>query len=205
MLQPALVSDHLSWSEVDGIHFPDLLPLPYTDEALEVVIRNVHFIQETLRRPVLIENPSRYLSLPDSTLSEGEFLAEVVARTGCRILLDVNNLFVTAVNSGAAASAALNDLLSRISPEYISEVHLAGHTVVPSACGGSLLVDHHGSNVRLEVWELFEAAIAELGPIPALVEWDVHLPSFETLQAQAAAVQAILSRNIPDEHHAQVD
>ena len=174
VLQPDLVSDHLSWSAVDGVHFPDLLPLPYTDAALRAVIRNIHIVQETLRRRLLIENPSRYFSPPQSTMSEGEFLSEVLLRTGCGLLLDINNLFVTAVNTDTPALTALQDLLTHIAPEDIGEIHLAGHTT--------------------ESWELFEAAVAELGPVPTLIEWDTQIPSLEALQLQAAGIQTILSR-----------
>ena len=194
ILQPDLVSDHLSWSAVDGIHVPDLLPLPYTEEALRVVIRNIHIVQETLQRRLLIENPSRYLPLAQSTMSEGEFLAEILLRTGCGVLLDINNLYVTAVNTGTSALSALSDLLSHVAPEDVAEVHLAGHAVVTSSMGGHLLVDEHGAHVCPEVWELFEVALAELGPIPTLIEWDTHLPSLETLQGEAATVQTILSK-----------
>jgi uncharacterized protein len=203
-LHPDLVSDHLSWSAVDGVHLPDLLPLPYTEEALRVVIRNISVVQEKLRRRLLIENPSRYLSLPDSTMSEGEFLSEIVLRTGCGVLLDVNNLYVTAVNMGASPLTMLSDFLSQISPDDIGEIHLAGHTLVSLASGGSLLVDDHGSNVCAEVWALFEATVAQLGPVPTLVEWDNNLPSFETLHAQAAGVQLALSHGL-GQRHARVD
>jgi uncharacterized protein len=191
MLQPDLVSDHL-------------LPLPYTDEALRVVIRNIHVVQESLRRRLLIENPSRYPTPADAAMSEGEFLSEVVLRTGCGLLLDINNLYITAINTGVPALTALSEFLSRVSPEDIAEIHLAGHSAVAAAAGGSVLVDHHGSSVCPEVWELFEVAIAELGPVPALIEWDTPLPSFETLQAEAAAVQSILSDNAMNERHASV-
>jgi uncharacterized protein len=194
VLRPALVSDHLSWSAVDGVHLPDLLPLPYTEEALGVVVSNIHLVQETLRRRLLIENPSRYLSLHDSTMSEADFLSEIVLRTGCGILLDVNNIYVSAVNTGASPSALLNDLLARVSPDDIGEIHLAGHIAVATDPSGSLLVDHHGATVCPEVWELFHAALANLGPLPTIVEWDTHLPSFGTLRAQASTVQSILAR-----------
>jgi uncharacterized protein len=192
-LRPALVSDHLSWSAVDGIHVPDLLPLPYTEEALGVVARNVHSVQDTLHRRLVVENPSRYLSFPDSCMSEAEFLAELVLRTGCGVLLDVNNLFVTATNTGISPENQLDDFLAKIAPEDIAEIHLAGHTLVSSASGASLLVDHHGSAVCPEVWNLFEAVVADIGPVPSLVEWDTHLPTFETLEAEAATVQSVLS------------
>jgi uncharacterized protein len=192
-LRPALVSDHLSWSAVDGIHLPDLLPLPYTEEALGVVVRNIHVVQERLRQRLVVENPSQYLALPDSSMSEADFFAELVLRTGCGVLLDVNNLYVTATNTGTSPAAQLDDFLAKIAPEDIAEIHLAGHTLVSYPSGASLLVDHHGSAVRPEVWELFETVIADVGPVPAIVEWDTHLPSFETLQSEAATVQSVLS------------
>jgi uncharacterized protein (UPF0276 family) len=192
-LSPALVSDHLSWSAVDGIHLPDLLPLPYTEEALGVVVRNIHVVQDRLRRRLVVENPSRYLSLPDSSMSEADFFAELVLRTGCGVLLDVNNLYVTATNTGTSPAAQLNDFLAKIAPEDIAEIHLAGHTSVSSPPGASLLVDHHGAAVCTEVWALFEAVVADVGPVPSLVEWDSCVPSFETLQAEAATVQSVLS------------
>jgi uncharacterized protein len=192
-LRPVLVSDHLSWNAVDGVHLPDLLPLPYSEEALGVVVRNIHTVQERLSRRLYIENPSRYMPAPDSTMSEAEFLSEVVLRTGCGILLDVNNLYLTAVNMGASPLAMLNDFLSRISPGDIAEIHLAGHTSMPSSSGASLLVDHHGAEVCAEVWGIFEAAVAHLGPVATVVEWDTHLPSFDSLRAEAATVQSMLS------------
>ena len=191
-LRPALLSDHLSWSAVDGIHLPDLLPLPYTEEALRVVVRNIHLVQDRLRQRLVVENPSRYLSLPDSSMSEADFFAELVLRTGCGVLLDVNNLYVTATNMGTSPGAQLQDFMTKIAPEDIAEIHLAGHMSVSSS-GSSLLVDHHGSAVCSEVWELFETVVADVGPVPSLVEWDTHVPSFETLQAEAATVQSVLS------------
>jgi uncharacterized protein len=192
-LHPALVSDHLSWSAVDGVHLPDLLPLPYTEEALGVVARNIHLVQETLHRRLIVENPSRYLSFPDASLSEAEFLAELVLRTGCGVLLDVNNLFVTATNMGLSPERQLEEFLAKIAPEDIAEIHLAGHVLVSSSSGASLLVDHHGSTVCPEVWMLFEEVVADVGPVPSLVEWDTRVPSLETLEAEAATVQSVLS------------
>lgn len=200
-LEPDLVSDHLSWSAVDGVHLPDLLPLPYTAEALGVVIRNIHAVQAVLRRRLLIENPSRYIALPQSTMSEAQFLSEVVLRTGCGILLDVNNVYVTAANTGVSALALLRDFFDQVSPEDVAEIHLAGHTVVPTRNGDTLLVDDHGSRVCREVWQLFETAVLKCGPVPTLIEWDTRLPSFETLQAEAAVAQAILSHDVTEERY----
>jgi uncharacterized protein len=126
-------------------------------------------------------------------LSEAEFLAELVLRTGCGILFDINNLYVTAVNTQASAVTALSEFLRYVSPSDIAEIHLAGHAVMPSRLGQPLLIDHHGSNVCSEVWDLFQAAVAQIGPTPTLVEWDTNLPSFDALQAEAARVQSVLS------------
>jgi uncharacterized protein len=200
-VRPVSVSDHLSWSAVDGVHLPDLLPLPYTEEALEVVTANIHRVQETLRRRLLVENPSRYLQLPDAAMSETEFLAEICRRTGCGLLLDLNNLYVSAVNTAERPLVVLTHLLSRLSTE-VSEIHLAGHTSVASGAR-SLLVDHHGAEVCREVWHLFEAAVGRLGPVPTVVEWDTNVPSFETLRAEAVAVDSILA-HAPRARHARV-
>ena len=192
-LRPGLISDHLSWSAVDGIHLPDLLPLPYTEEALDVVTRNTRIVQDRLGQRLVIENPSRYFSLPDSSMSEADFFAELVVRTGCGVLLDMNNLYVTATNTGGSPAAQLTDFLAKIAPENFAEIHLAGHTSVSLTAGASLLLDHHGAAVCSAVWELFEEAVADIGPVPSVVEWDTELPSFETLQAEAGVVQSVLS------------
>jgi hypothetical protein len=203
-LRPGLVSDHLSWSQVDGAHLPDLLPLPFTEEALQVVTRNTLRAQEVLGRRLLIENPSRYLSLPESTLNESEFLSELVLRSGCGLLLDINNLYVTAINNGESPTAALAEMLSRIAPEHIGEIHLAGHELTQLESGRWLLVDTHSRPVCPEVWDLFEAAISQLGPVPTLVEWDSDLPSFSVLVAESVAAEAILAQNIPECRHARL-
>ncbi len=161
-LQPDLVSDHLSWSAVDGVHLPDFLPLPYTEEALEVVIRNVVHVQEYLGRQLLLENPSTHLELPQSALTEAEFLAEITLRTGCGVLLDLNNLFVSARNRGIDAGKVLQRFLEVLPEEAIGEIHLAGHRVADNVQRSALRSDAHGSSV----WDLYAAAIRELGPVP---------------------------------------
>jgi uncharacterized protein (UPF0276 family) len=187
--QPGLVSDHLSWSASDGIHLPDLLPLPYTEEALAVFASNVELVQEALGRPILVENPSRYMSLPHSTLTEAEFLEQLVRRTGCGVLLDINNIYVTASNCGADPESHLNDCLRRLPARSVGELHLAGHSA-----SGQRLIDDHGSQVCAAVWQLFRTACATLGARPTLIEWDTRLPSFEVLQGEARVAQWIMTK-----------
>ena len=186
--QPGLVSDHLSWSASDGIHLPDLLPLPYTEEALQVFARNVERVQDTLARAILVENPSRYMSLPHSTLTEAEFLEQLVQRTGCGVLLDINNIYVTARNCGVDPASQLEDLLRKLPGSSIGELHLAGHSTA-----GNRLIDDHGSQVCAAVWQLFRTAVATLGPRPTLIEWDTRLPTFEALQGEARIAQRIMT------------
>lgn len=175
-LQPALVSDHLSWSIAGGRYFNDLLPLPYTEEALQVVVRNVDRLQERLGRQVLVENPSCYLAFAHSTLSEPEFLSELVRRSGCGLLLDANNIVVTAHNLRLDPGAWLD----RLPASCIGEYHVAGHAV-NDADGQPILIDDHGSRVGEDVWALFEDVVRRYGPRPTLVEWDTDLPPLDVL------------------------
>lgn len=179
-LEPALVSDHLAWSVAGGRYFNDLLPLPYTEEALDVVERNVQRLQERLRRQVLVENPSCYLAFAHSTLSEPEFLAELTRRTGCGLLLDANNIVVTAHNLRLDSRAWLREL----PPAAIGQYHLAGHAV-NDADGEPVLIDDHGSRVGEGVWELFDELVRRYGPRPTLVEWDTDLPALDVLIDEA--------------------
>jgi uncharacterized protein (UPF0276 family) len=192
-LDPALVSDHLSWSAAAGVQLPDLLPLPYTEEALAVVARNLDQAQTALRRPILIENPSTYLRFAVSALSEAEFLAALVARTGCGVLLDVNNVYVSACNLGERPSRTLGDLLDAIPSEAIREVHLAGHAEKTLDDGTVLRIDDHGSEVSPEVWGLFAALTARIGPRPTLIEWDTDIPPLATLMGEAAMADAVIA------------
>lgn len=194
-LEPGLVSDHLSWSAAAGVHLPDLLPLPYTEEALAVVVRNLDQAQTALRRPLLLENPSTYLRFAHAGLGEAEFLGEVVRRSGCGVLLDVNNVFVSACNLGEAPAARLARLLGAVPAEAVGEIHLAGHAVKRLDDGVLLRIDDHGSAVSSEVWALFEAAVAALGPRPSLIEWDTDVPALEVLLAEAAIAETLLARS----------
>ncbi|WP_051608992.1 MNIO family bufferin maturase [Fodinicurvata fenggangensis] len=177
---PALVSEHIAWSVVDGVYLNDLLPLPYSEEALEVVCRNVDRAQEAFGRRILVENPSTYLAIAESVIPENAFLAEVVRRTGCGLLLDVNNLYVSAVNH----ERDLSECFKGLPLQAVGEVHLAGHARRTDA-QGTLLVDDHGSRVCSEVWELYERLLELSGPRPTLIEWDTALPPLPVLLGEA--------------------
>jgi hypothetical protein len=179
--EPGLVSEHLSWSSVPGTHLPDLLPLPMTEEALAIVCRNVDHVQQTLGREILLENPSTYVQFTHSTIPEWEFLAEVAARTGCGLLCDVNNIYVSACNHGWNPRRYLDALPAR----RVHEIHLAGHSVRTLASGRQLRVDDHGSRVCDDVWDLFDLAVARFGPVPTLIEWDNDVPPLVVLLAEA--------------------
>jgi uncharacterized protein len=179
---PTLVSEHLSWSASGGIYLNDLLPLPYTEEALAVVARNIEMAQEALGRQILIENPSRYLSFRHSTISEPAFLAALARRTGCGLLCDVNNVFVTCSNLGLDTGRYLD----AIPAESVGEIHLAGHSRVVRD-GVAMLIDDHASRVAPPVWELYRRAVARLGAVPTLIEWDKALPALAVLLAEARA------------------
>jgi uncharacterized protein (UPF0276 family) len=184
-VQPMLVSDHLSWSSVGGLYANDLLPLPYTPEALAHVCRRVERVQEWLGRRLLVENVSSYLRFEASCMAEWEFLAELAARTGCAILLDVNNVHVSAHNHGFEARRYL-DALPR---EAVLQMHLAGHVANGVALNdggeGELLIDTHSRPVSEAVWALYEHALARFGPVPTIVEWDAELPPLDTLLHEA--------------------
>ena len=175
--EPALVSEHLSWSAAGGRHANELLPLPFTREALSAAVANIQHVQERLGRPILVENVSTYLRFGDGEMAEPEFVAEVVRRAGCGLLLDVNNIHVNARNHGFDALAYLD----AIDPQTVGEIHLAGHEAV-----GARLVDTHGTRVAPEVWDLYAATLARLGPRPTLVEWDIDIPELDVLLDEAA-------------------
>ena len=178
-LRPAYVSDHLSWSVTGGRYLNDLLPLPYTEEALDVVVRNVGRLQDVLGRQVAIENPSCYLAFAHSTMSEPEFLTELTRRSGCGLLLDVNNVHVTAHNLRLAA----RDWLA-LPADAITQYHLAGHAA-NDADGEPNLIDDHGSRVRDAVWALFDDVVRHFGARPTLVEWDTDIPALSVLLEEA--------------------
>ena len=185
--EPALVSEHLAWSMGQGAYYPDLLPFPRTGEALARIAANVGRVQDVLGRRIAIENPSHYLALEGHAWDEIDFLAELARRSGCGLLLDVNNVFVSARNLGSSAEAYVDAFPG----EYVMEVHLAGHTPDP-ALGPALLVDSHDAPVAPEVWSLFERLIARIGPRPTLIERDDNLPAFAELMAERSRAQAVL-------------
>lgn len=177
-LEPMLISEHLAWSALDGAYLNDLLPLPYTEETLDVFCRHVEETQEAFGRRVLIENPSSYLRFCHSAIPEPEFLAAVTRRTGCGILCDVNNIYVTARNFGLDPIAYLDALPA----QSIEEIHLAGHHV---AADVDILIDDHGSRVAPPVWDLYAQALQRFGPVPTLIEWDTNLPALHVLLDEA--------------------
>jgi len=188
--QPALVSEHLAWSTHGTAYFNDLLPLPYTKATLELVCDHIDEVQQTMRRQILLENPSTYVSFRESTMSETNFIRRVAQRTGCGLLLDINNIFVSATNHGFSAQQYLAEFpLSRV-----GEIHLAGHAVQTDDEGELLLIDSHDCPVADPVWKLFATVIRRCGAIPTLVEWDSSIPDWPILKAEAAAAQAILDR-----------
>jgi uncharacterized protein (UPF0276 family) len=178
--EPALVSEHVSWGSVNGVHFNDLLPLPYTKEALQHLARRVDELQNWLGRQVLLENVSSYLEFNCSEMTEPEFLAQLVRTSGCALLLDVNNVYVSARNHGFDALAFVDALPAAA----IREIHLAGHSVNRYA-GREILIDTHSTHVCDDVWELYERAIARFGPVPTLIEWDSGIPELHVLVAEA--------------------
>lgn len=187
--QPALVSDHLSWCREGDVYLPDLLPMPYTEEALVVVSDNVSQVQDILGRAILIENPSTYLKPKHADMEESEFLNALCRRCGCGILFDVNNLYVSAANVGLDADA----YLSSISKDDIGEIHLAGHKT-ETGPEGIILIDDHGSTVADPVWNIFRRAIEALGPKPTLIEWDNDVPPLEILVGEAEKAAAVIEQ-----------
>lgn len=184
---PLFVSEHLSWSAIDAWYLNDLLPLPYTEEALAVVVEHVNQTQDYLQHPILIENISTYLQFNHSTLSEAEFLTAVVQKTGCGILFDVNNLYVNCVNHGWNAA----EYVQSIPATSVQEIHLAGFTENHFA-NGSILIDTHSKPVAQAVWALYFDAIQYWGKKPTLIEWDKDLPAFSILLEEAAKAEEIL-------------
>ena len=188
--QPALVSEHLAWSTHETAYFNDLLPLPYTEATLDRVCDHIDQIQQVIRRPILLENPSTYVNLRESTISETELIRRITKRTGCGLLLDINNVFVSATNHGFSALQYLSEFpLSRV-----GEIHLAGHAEQTDDEGDLLLIDSHDCPVADPVWTLFETIIRRCGAIPTLIEWDSNVPDWPVLKAEAVAAQAILDR-----------
>ena len=179
-ITPCLVSDHLSWSRVDGTYYNDLIPLPLTEEALTLVAKHVDQVQQRLGRAILIENPSRYLAFAEDCLPEPEFLIRLCDSTGCGLLIDINNIHVSAANLGFSRTRYLD----AIPADLVGELHLAGHTRRQIG-DQTVLIDSHNAPVIPEVWQLFERAIHRFGPKPTVIEWDSDLPPFDRLLAEA--------------------
>ncbi len=186
---PASFSEHLAWSSHDGVYFNDLLPLPYTGQTLADVVDHVDEVQTALGRQMLLENPSTYLDFAESTITEIDFLAEISRRTGCGLLLDINNVFVSATNHGRSAL----DYLERFPLDRVFEIHLGGHDADTGDAGEPLLIDSHRVAVADDVWALYRQVIARTGALPTLIEWDNDVPDWPTLRAEAVAAQRILS------------
>lgn len=184
--KPAAVSEHLAWTSHQGTHFNDLLPVPATRTALARFIEHVNIMQDTLDRQVLIENPSVYIALK-SEMSEIDFLRETVRRTGCGLLLDVNNVHVSCHNLGLDPIAYLDDFPHAA----VGEIHIAGHAT-DTVLGDELLIDTHGAPIDETVWSLLDYALALTGPRPVLIERDTNIPAFEALQADHARVQSYI-------------
>ena len=187
--EPALVSEHLAWSRLDGRCFPDLLPVPRTNEVLSRLAANIGRVQDALGRQILIENPTHYLALRDHSWSETSFLAELARRTGCGLLIDVNNVAVGAHNVGLDAIA----WLEAIPGDHVGEVHLAGHS---ADAEGSLLIDSHDEPVSEEVWRLYEGFVARIGQRPTLIERDGNVPPFAELMRERERAQRILAGDL---------
>ena len=191
--EPVLVSEHLSWSIAGGAYLNHLLPLPYTEESLALVAGRVTEAQEALRRPLLVENPSSYLRFHHSPIPEPEFLGELARRTGCSLLCDVNNVFVSCRNFDQDPAAYLDALPAAA----VGEIHLAGHAR-NEADGRTILIDDHGSPVTDEVWALYARALERFGPRPTLIEWDTDIPAFSVLLDEARRAGSVIVRSLAE-------
>lgn len=198
--EPALVSEHLAWSTHGATYYNDLLPLPYNAASLNHVCDHIDQMQAALRRPILLENPSTYVAFADSTLSETRFLQAVAARTGCGLLLDVNNVLVAATNHGFSAAQYLDEFPVQV----VGEIHLAGHSVQADDEQAPLLIDSHDRSVAEAVWRSYEDVVRRHGPFPTLIEWDSNIPHWSVLQRESARAQAVLDgcRQGGGRHHA---
>ena len=187
-VQPVLVSEHLCWGAIGARHLNDLLPLPYTEEALNLMIEHVCRAQEILGHELLVENVSTYFSYRHSTIPEWEFVAALTERSGCGLLLDVNNIYVNSVNHGFDSHTYIH----AIPPVAVKEIHLAGFTA-KEGLGARLLIDTHSRPVSEAVWTLYREALAHVGPVPTLIEWDQDIPELEALLAEATRAEGFLN------------
>lgn len=187
--QPGQVSEHLSWSSVNGTYFNDLLPIPYTEEALDHVTEKVKQAQDLLNHQLIIENASTYLEFTASTIPEWDFTNELARRTGCALLLDVNNVYVNACNHGFSA----RKYLSEVDPGHVKEIHLAGHTL-KSVDDTEIRIDTHNQLICEDVWKLYQYAISRTGKVATLIEWDTDLPEFSVLLNEAERAQNLMDQ-----------
>lgn len=187
-LQPASFSEHLAWSTHDGAFLNDLLPLPYTSQTLTRVVDHIDHVQQVLGRRMLLENPSTYVAFAETTWDEVDFLAEIARRSGCGLLLDVNNVFVSCVNQLRDPL----DYIGRFPLHLVGEIHLGGHEEDRDSADRPLLIDSHGAEVADPVWALFAQVITDAGPRPTLIEWDNDVPDWPVLAAEAARATALL-------------
>lgn len=198
-VSPLLVSDHLSWSGTGGVFVPDLLPLPMTVEALAVIAENVDTVQTALKRHILIENPSAYISFIEQDMTEAEFLATLAAKTGCGILLDLNNIHVSA----QGAPVDTGKYFRTLPAAAVQEFHLAGYQT-NTVDGVDVLIDAHNHPVSAPVWELYRQAVAHFGDVPTLIEWDTDLPPLSTLMAEAHKANEIRRSALQEVRHARI-
>jgi uncharacterized protein (UPF0276 family) len=195
--QPAVFSEHLAWSGHGGVFFNDLLPLPYNPATLQRVCAHIDRVQTRLQRRMLLENPSTYLGFVDSTMDEADFLRELLRRTGCGLLLDVNNVQVSCTNHGRDASAYLHQLLHGLPPDAVGQIHLAGFTRDQDAGGAPLLIDSHGTPVDAAVWRLYAEVLAQRGAVPTLLERDNDVPALAELLAEARQAERLMPASSP--------
>lgn len=193
--QPFNISDHASWSASGNAHLNDLLPLPYTEETLDRLARNIDQTQEYFDRTMLVENPSTYIAFADNEMDEATFMNKIAEKTGCGILLDLNNIYVQAFNHGYDAW----DYLDTIDAKHVGEMHLAGH-IEQTTGDGTILIDTHSRPIKGDVWDLYEYAIENIGVRPTLIEWDQDFPSLEILVGEADKAREII-RSVTDETH----
>lgn len=190
--EPMIVSEHLAWSTHDTTYYNDLLPVPYTRAVLDRVVSHIDQFQIVLGRQMLLENPSTYVAFEQCDMSETDFLKEIVRRTGCGLLLDVNNVYVSATNHGYSPEQYLADFPL----DHVREIHLAGHATEEDEIGAPLLIDAHDCAVADAVWVFFEKVIDLTGPVPALIEWDNDVPAWSVLKHEASKADAILARYV---------
>lgn len=188
--EPGLFSEHLAWSTHDTTYFNDLLPVPYDEATLNRVCDHIDEVQETVGRQMLLENPSTYVAFAQSTMSELDFLSEIARRTGCGLLLDINNVHVSCTNHERSA----RDYLAAFPMAAVGEIHLGGHAPDRDDAGRPLLIDAHDREVDLAVWQLYEDVIRLQGPLPTLIEWDNNVPAWPVLLAEAQAADRILAQ-----------